>query len=521
MNVIPAPRSATKREGRCVLPETIGVDLGGFCEYATTAFSERVKRGICNGEFIKLVRDESFDGEEYCLDVDENSIEIKASSERGVIWALTTLVNLLDNGEAECVRIEDKPRYAHRGLNLDCVRHFFPVEEVKKIIEAVSLAKINVLHWHLTDDQGWRIESKKFPRLNEVSGSYFRQEEIKEVVRYAKERGVEVIPEIDMPGHMTALLSAFPEYGCFGKEVQLATCGGIYPVILCAGKEKTFDVVDGLLGEILPLFESERVHIGGDEAPKSEWKKCPDCNKKMEELGLSSYNDLQGYFTSRVCDILKKYGKRAICWNETLLANNYPKDITVQYWTLNHRKSMEKFVKGGGKWIYSEMFDFYLDYPHSMISLERMYGARARFGKRDCSDNKNLAGMECCMWTEQVAESERLENLLFPRVLALAEIAWSEKRDYKDFESRLKKVAKSEAYRDVRFTGADMWNPKGRARRKDAVDFLYKVRKSISREVQKQSAEASKPSAEFSKNFITKFMRMSDIPALLKMLTRK
>ncbi len=521
MNVIPKPLRVSEKSGRCILPEVIAWESGGFDEYVIFAFSERMNRRVEKGDFIRLVKDGNLADEEYRLDVNENGIVVEAATERGVIWALTTVANMLENGEARCVEIEDKPKYAYRGLSLDCVRHFFDAEEVKKVIEGISLAKINVLHWHLTDDQGWRIESKKFPRLNEISGRYFTHEEIRDVVRFAKTRGVEVIPEIDMPGHMTALLAAFPQYGCSGKEVKLATCGGVYSVILCAGKEQTYALIDELFEEILPLFDSDTVHIGGDEAPKGEWKKCPDCKKKMHEEGLSDFNELQGYFTGRVCEILKKYGKKAICWNETALAKNHPQDITVQYWTLNHRKSMERYVKNGGKWIYSEMFDFYLDYPHSMISLERLYGTKVRLGRRDYSDDKGLTGMECCLWAEQIAESERLEKLVFPRIFAMAEISWSEERDYKDFEKRLKNVLRRGLYSGLRPTEAERWNPEGKARKKEAVDFFVAISAGINDEMKEQTASLSMPSFGYLKSFMTKFLRFSDLPSLLKALIKK
>ena len=236
-------------------------------------------------------------------------------------------------------------KYNYRSLHLDCARHFFPIATVKKVIEGISFGNMNVLHWHLSDDHGWRIESKKFPRLHGCSREYYTQEEIKEVVSFAKERGVEIVPEIDMPGHSLALLAAFPEYSCKGESVEMAKARGVYKTILCAGKEDTYAFVEEVLEEIIPLFDSQYFHIGGDEAPKDEWKECPHCNAKMKALGLTNYEDLQGHFTKQVCEILRKHGKTPICWNDALLANNIPEDVTVQYWTIDYAKQMVPFVE--------------------------------------------------------------------------------------------------------------------------------------------------------------------------------
>ena len=324
--------------------------MGGFAPWCLEALEARLHRAVRPAQagerpWLRLVRDETLPAEGYRFRAEKDGVTVSAAAELGVVWALTTLAELAEapEGLAPC-EIEDAPRYGHRGLSLDCSRHFFPAEEVKKIIEQLARVKMNVLHWHLVDDQGWRIESHRFPLLHETSGAYYTQEQIREIVEFARVRGVEIIPEIDLPGHTTALLAAYPQYSCAGKPVELRQHGGIFDVILCAGKDETFAFLEELLGEICPLFPSPRFHIGGDEAPKTEWKKCPHCKARMESLGLTDYEDLQGWFTNRVTDILKKYGKRAICWNDTLEAKDPDTGNQVQFWTTQHEKPVPAFI---------------------------------------------------------------------------------------------------------------------------------------------------------------------------------
>ena len=515
LELIPKPQTLIRRDGFVRLPKQLGIRLNGFSAHAAEAFLAR--SGLCaaDGNFLTVERDASLLKEEYRLLVRQDGISIRAAEERGVIWALTTLVQLIGNGGVPCLEIADRPKYSHRGVNLDCTRHFSPADEVKRIVEGISLVKMNVLHWHLSDDQGWRIESKVFPRLNEVGGPYYTQEEIKEVVAFAKARGVDVVPEIDMPGHMSALLAAYPEYGCFGKQVHPAKGMGIYPVILCAGKERTFSMLEALLEEVLPLFESPYVHIGGDEAPKTEWEQCPDCRKKVLELGLSDFNELQGYFTGRVAKMLRERGKTPVCWNETVIASNYPKDIVVQYWTLNHRASMERYVSEGGKWFYSDMFELYFDYPYSMTPLKKVYETAPHLGKKTVDDRNGLMGMECCLWTEHISDPAVLERRLFPRVLALAERCWGTRERYEDFLSRLRPLIAKPLFGGISFTPDDWWDPKGKARREEAIGYFLSLNRGMSEEVREQTVQSSRPNKEFAQSFMTKFFHVSDLPVLL------
>lgn len=422
------------------------------------------------------------------------------------------IVDLLYGGIVEV-------KYNYRSLHLDCARHFFSVETVKKVIEGISYGNLNVLHWHLSDDHGWRIESKKFPKLHESSGQYYTQEEIREVVKYAQERGIEVIPEIDMPGHNLALLSAFPEYSCKGESVTPAKARGVYRTILCAGKDQTMIFIEELLEEIIPLFDSQYFHIGGDEAPKDEWKECPNCNAKMKELGLSSYEDLQGHFTKQVCEMLKKHGKTPICWNDALLANNIPDDVMIQYWTIDYAKEMKSFVEKGGKWIYSDMFELYFDYPHSMIPLKKVYEFAPHLYKYKIPNREGLIGYEACCWTEHIDNEQKLCEHIFPRVYALAERAGGEAHtDYESFKERVREKVKRLEKAGIPYTKEKNWDPAGKVRRDDAIQFYFNMGAEVDEEEAKKQAASAAPKLEFVLHFVKEFYKISDVPAFLKAL---
>jgi hexosaminidase len=517
MHLIPYPSGTVQLfDGVCRLPDRIAIKNEGFQDWCITAFLTRTGVQVGQSGFtVFLRRDDTLPAEAYRLRIQPESITVTAHSEQGVIWALTTAVHLLQNGRLPCCEIEDRPRYPHRGVLLDCARHFFPVETVKRVVEGMSLAKLNVLHWHLSDDQGWRIESKRFPKLHEVSGAFYTQQEVQELVEYARNRGVEVVPELDMPGHTTGILAAYPAYSCTEKQVSPASTGGIYPTVLCPGKEETFHFLEELLDEIIPLFPGPRFHIGGDEAPKINWAACPHCRARMRAEGLTELSDLQGYFTRRVQSILKKHGKQAVCWNETLLAANAPEDVQIQYWTLQHRRAMEPFLRRGGQWIYSDMFELYLDYPYSMTSLKKVYHTIPHLGKAPCSQKDGLMGMECCIWTEHITDSKTLEQMLFPRAWAMAELCWSGTRSDRDFEERLSAMLSERLASAVHVAPKESWNPKGKARRQEALAYFKNMNAGMSEDVRKQTVQSTNPNREFARSFMRKFFQVSDLPFLL------
>ncbi len=524
LHLIPAPTGAVSlNRGTLVLPKAIPIDHGPFERWCTAAFLSRLGAEAAEGDFVTLRREATLPPEGYALNIRRDGITVSAASELGVIWALTTLCCLSTWGGIPLGRIEDAPKYPHRGLSLDCARHFFPAEEVQKIIEHLSLHKINVLHWHLSDDQAWRIESRRFPRLQEVSGAHYTQAQIREIVEFARLRGVEIIPEIDIPGHTTGILAAYPEYSCSGQETALAAKGGIYPIILCPGKEETFTFLRELLEELVPLFPGKRFHIGGDEAPKSEWKKCPRCQQRMAREGIENPEALQGWFTQRIQNLLESMGKTVICWNETLRGLT-PDNIQIQYWTRQYQGAMEAYVPTGGPWIFSEMFDLYLDYPHAMNSLKKCRQVRPYFGSVKPGREGQLLGLEACLWSEHISECDHLERQLFPRMIALAEAAWTGPGAYAPFRARLKGILESPLHKGLAVTAESGWDPTGRTRQQEALGYMQTMFAGIDTEAAASSMEDADGAGEAMKafylGFATKFFKPWDLPQLLNMLKK-
>lgn len=469
--IIPKPNGAvTCNENQISVPKAFTINCGEFERWCTDAYYTRTGSQIGGSVWITLKKDPALAAEAYTLSVSEAGVTVTAATETGVVWALATLFQLgLKDGVLPCCTIADSPKQKHRGLMLDCVRHFFPVEAVKAVIEQLSLVKMNVLHWHLTDIEGWRIESKVFPRLHATSPDYYTHQQIREILEYARVRGVEIIPEIDMPGHSTAFLAAYPELSCTGEEVHI---GQPTSLILCAGQERTYDFISKLLDEVCALFPSDRFHIGGDEAVKSAWKSCPHCQKKMAEEGLENVEELQGYFTVRLEQMLSQRGKQMVCWNDVLKAKHRPQNMLPQYWTMQHVQSMMEYFATGGEFIYSEMFEFYLDYPHSMNSLSKIYNCKPHIYNVDCSQAPGLVGSEVCLWSEHVYAPEQLYKRLFPRCQALAENAWSRDLDYADFQQRLTAFLPYLDNQGIAYVTADWWDPQGEAKLEDAFAYL-------------------------------------------------
>ena len=475
LNLIPAPRgSVHMQEGSVKLPETVTVSLGDFAPWCLEAFAARLDGHVETAEngFITLKKAD-IAKEGYKLTVTKDGITVEAANESGAVWALTTVTELTAEGEAlPIVTIEDAPHYGHRGLSLDCSRHFFTADEVKKVIDQMTRVKLNVLHWHLVDDQGWRIECKTLPLLHETTGTYYTQEEIRSVIEYARVRGMEIIPEIDMPGHTRSMIAAYPHLSCFGEKTELCQFGGIFEKILCPGKDETFEFIEKLLTEVCALFPDDRFHIGGDEAPKTEWKKCPHCKARMEALGLTDYENLPAYFTKRVVANHKKHGKRDVCWNYVLESKDVDTENIIQYWTAQHEAPVPAFIERGGKVIFSNMSALYFDYPYGINSLNKVYHYQPVVMGKSYADSPNMLGYEAALWSEQVETPEHLEELLFPRLYAVSEIAWNEAGDYADFEHRAEKKIEIAAKQGVNCMTKDGWNPEGEARVQSAATFI-------------------------------------------------
>jgi N-acetyl-beta-hexosaminidase len=349
--------------------------------------------------------------------------------------------------------IKDIPRFEYRGFMFDCCRHFFGKDQIKQFLDVCALHKLSVFHWHLTEDQGWRIQIEKYPKLTEIGSKraetrgdgvphsgFFSKADVKEIVDYAAKRYIEVIPEIDMPGHMRAAIAAYPELGCAKKSIDVATRFGVHTEILCGGRDSTYQFIYDVLDEVAEMFPSKFVHLGGDEAPKIEWRKCPDCQKKVEEEGLASVEQLQGYLTNKALNHLKKLGKVAICWNESLHGGNLGENAVIQYWMgpSNGAESVAA-ANAGRKIIVSKFKPYYLDYPYGMTPLKATYKFEPKMPGFTETGAKNILGVESPLWTEYVENFKQIEYQTFPRLTALSETGWTlpKNKNYKSFMERL------------------------------------------------------------------------------------
>ncbi|MBQ8063401.1 MAG: family 20 glycosylhydrolase [Clostridia bacterium] len=526
LNVLPKINGPVrKREGTFSFPETIIADLGGFEAYCLTAFAERTGLSLQEAvpesnatPWVYLNRIETEKPSEYHLTVGEEGVTVEAATEEGIICALTTLFQLSDFNDADWCSMTDEPRWETRGLALDCARSFISVEELKKILEQMSLAKLNVFQWKLTDDQAWRLEVVRAPKLHENSsgGKYYTRDDVKEVVAFAKTRGIEVIPQIELPGHVTALLHAYPQYSCYNDRVELPEAGGLYAPILCAGFEGTYDFIDRLLEEVTTLFPSDKFHVGGGTAVHTDWETCPVCKTKMEKEGLAETEELTGYFFRRVSELLKKYEKNAVFYNDALEAGNAPTDGTVQFWTSNYADSMLDYADEGHAYVYSDVFELHLDFPHSMIPLQRVYETEPHIGRFVCADDPNLKGLIAEVSTMHIKDNGSLEQNLFPRTYAVAEVGWAGPgKDYEEFLSRLRPLMYKTRKGGCQCTPERWWDPKGARRRDDALSFYRSMTDGIPEDVQKQTRKAFRPTLEYRRQVATNFFRPSDLPAAL------
>ena len=437
---------------------------------------------------IRTVRSDLLGDEEYYLEITKEKIEITAKTEKGFFYARQTLKQLSFLKEAvPCLYIKDKPRYPYRAFMIDSARHMQTVDEIKTYIEAAALFKFNVFHWHLCDDQGFRIESEEFPQLNAHAswrnghgfgskntdryGGYYTKAQIKEVVEFCSERFIDVIPEIDMPGHTIAILSSYPSLSCRKKEIPVETRPGVHKDIMCAGREETFDFCFKLLDEVSTLFPYEYFHIGGDEAPKDRWNECPDCQRRIREENLKDAEQLQGYFVNRIVKHMQEKGKKCIAWNESLNSGMLDKDVVVADWMDKENRS-QKRANAGGKIIVEDFFSYYLDYPYGMTPLEKTYRFDPNLEGLDETGKSNVIGVETPIWTEFVEDFDRLCYMCFPRMMAVSEIGWTDaaRKNYQSFEERAEKMRALLAETGVSMALRERWNPKGIDRLHDLIN---------------------------------------------------
>jgi hexosaminidase len=383
---------------------------------------------------------------------------IHANSQVGFHYAIQTLKQMMYNQtEISAVEIIDKPRHSHRGFMLDSSRHLIPVDEIKQILTVMSLQKMNTFHWHLSDDHGFRIEIDKYPNLNTQgsnrNGSYtskfmnveyessgfYSKDEIKEVVEHAKKCYINIIPEFDIPGHVSAILHAYPEFGCFNNEVDVKTKPGIYKDILCASNPEVGTFVKDVLDEITNLFPHKKIHLGGDEVPKENWLECPCCREKIKKESLSHVTNLQVFFMKEMVDYLKTKGKEVVLWNDTFYNQLFQSNVNCQYWLDGKEKSnLKNAMEQEHPIINSDMKAYYFDYPYGVTPLSKTYNHVSE----ELAGYSNVIGMECCLWTEWVGNRERLHSLLYPRLHAFSEVSWIEidSKDYESFKVRLENL---------------------------------------------------------------------------------
>ena len=502
VDVIPQPASVEVYEGECVVAgATFKVD-DRFDEIASAAVADfeaavEAASGTVSGSSKTAVvfkYDRRSGKEAYSISIAENRITVKASSSNGVLYAIQTLkqmlpVEIYTGAPASdkvwalpLAKIEDSPRFAYRGLHLDVARHFFDMDEVKRYIDIMAVHKLNILHWHLTDDQGWRIEIKKYPELTRIGsirkrtiighsrrsntydntpygeGCWFTQEQIREIIGYAASKGIEIIPEIDLPGHMQSALAVFPDLGCTGGPYEVWDRWGVSKDVLCAGKEGTMEFLKNVLSEVAELFPSEYVHIGGDECPKDRWENCPACQAKIAELGLkddeehSAEHYLQSYVMAEMETFLASKGKRIIGWDEVLDGEVTP-DVTVMSW--RGVAGGHKAAKMGHDVIMAANNYFYFDYYQAKdtagepltiggyVPVSKVYSYEPFTEDMTEEERSHIIGIQANLWTEYIKTPEGLEYMLLPRLSALSEVQWCQSgdRDYDRFLREMEKMA--------------------------------------------------------------------------------
>lgn len=480
IDVIPMPRSIEYHSGNFTIsPETkFYTNLSAESRQALTDYLEGTSLSSVpfaesatgnNGIELNLCDSSIVTGNEaYRIEIVKKGVRLSANTETGIFYGLQTLLQLLNNGDNKtlpALTINDSPRFPYRGLHLDVSRHFFDKEFVKKQLNAMAYFKMNRLHWHLTDGAGWRIEIKKYPRLTSFAawrpfdklndwwvegrtfceqddpravGGYYTQDDIREVVAYAAERHITIIPEIEMPGHSEEVLATYPELSCSGKPYVNAD--------FCIGTEKTFEFLENVLLEVIDLFPSEYIHIGGDEASKSSWKTCPRCQKRMADEHLNSVDELQSYMIHRIEKFLNDHGRKIIGWDEIIEGGLSP-TATVMSW--RGEEGGIKAVKAGnqaimtpGKYCYLDAFQ---DAPNTQpmaiggyLTLEKVYSFEPVPDSLSTKEAELILGVQGNVWTEHIPTPEHYEYMIYPRILALAEIGWSpsEVKKWDNFHTR-------------------------------------------------------------------------------------
>ena len=497
--LIPTPQKMEVREGVFELQPTAHIyvqkateDTGRFLaarvqlaagwkgEVTVTEGLEAEPKGSIK---IMLVSGDSGLGAEgYRLDVSPERVQIKAADAAGAFYGVQSLLQLLPpqifstqlvsgvKWEIPCVQIQDQPRFAWRGFMLDVARHFFTKQEVKRVLDSMAMQKLNTFHWHLVDDQGWRIEIKKYPRLTEVGawrkgigfkldhnestaygpdgryGGFYTQADIREVVAYAQSLHITIVPEIEMPGHAIAALSAYPQFSCSGKGYTTDVDGGVFAGVYCPGKEETFAFLEDVLSEVFDLFPGRYVHIGGDEVPKENWKACALCQARRKAEGLKNEHDMQSYFTRRIETYVNAHHRTLIGWSE-IREGGLAKNAAIMDWI----GGAVEAASDGHDVVMSPTTFCYFDYcqatnlaaePHGIggfIPLKKVYAFDPLPLALPAEFRSHILGGQGNLWTEYIPNLNHVQYMMFPRLLALSEATWSpkESRNWEDFLARL------------------------------------------------------------------------------------
>ena len=479
-NIIPTPNEQTINNGFMEIENSPEIITESNFNSAATLFKNAIKKLDLTSKKttknrINFSLNEKLNEEEYILKINTDQINIEASTETGAIFGFQSLYQLMNlnlkNGVVKLQNqvIKDSPRFKYRGMHLDVGRHMYPVAFIKKYVDGLAMLKFNNFHWHLTEDQGWRIEIEKYPELNNIGsyrdstlighytdkpwqfdktryGGYYTKKEIKEVVRYAQERGINVIPEIEMPGHSQAAVSSYPEFGCTGEQVGVAPLWGVFKEIYCS-KNETFDFLEDIIDEVIELFPGKYIHIGGDEAPKTNWKACGNCQNVINREELKDEHELQSYFITRMEKYINSKGKQIIGWDEILEGGLAP-NATVMSW---------RGVSGGieaakmnHEVIMTPNATCYLDHYQAKDTaneplaiggytpIEEIYNYEPIPNELDESLHKYIIGAQGNVWTEYMKTSDHVEYMVFPRIFALSEVVWAkDKPSFNDFENKV------------------------------------------------------------------------------------
>lgn len=485
VSIVPQPVALSVTNNYFILKDTVTISANLDEERSAVFFlvdffetlnipSKIIRDTIADITFRSFVSEKYLPEGYYHMVVNEEGVDIFSTSASGLFYGTQSLMQLIvqekKDWQVPYLTLTDFPRFSWRGLHLDVSRHFFPVDFIKRYIDLMARYKFNTFHWHLTEDQGWRIEIKKYPKLQEVAafrketlighystqphqfdgqryGGFYTQEEIKDVVAYAAERFVTIVPEIEMPGHALAALSAYPHLGCTGGPYEAATLWGVFDDVYCAGKENTFTFLEDVLAEVIELFPGQYIHVGGDECPKTRWKECAQCQKRIKDEGLSDEHELQSYFIQRIEKYLNAKGKKLIGWDEILEGGLAP-NATVMSWRgedggIAAAKARHNVVMTPGFALY---FDHYQGDPEKEplaiggnTPLKKVYSYEPIPESLDQDEQRFILGAQGNVWTEYMKTPEHVEYMTYPRALALAEVVWSPKeaRDWNSFVNRL------------------------------------------------------------------------------------